>query len=314
MLVGNLFFFFLACVVLVVAGTFLVKALLRLKPCFRLGEFVIGFVIMAVATSLPELFVGISSALAHTSELSFGNVIGANITDLTIVVGAIVLFGKGIKMKSQVIETDSLYMFFICILPPVLMLIGNSLSRFDGAILLLAFVLYVANLLKERKLVPCKIKEEKRAKIILIYGTLFLLCLGLMFLSSRFVVSYATLLSIDLMVPTVFMGLIIVSLGTTLPELIFESRAVLMGHSPMALGDLIGSVVVNSTLVLGLVALIHPIVVDNIHFLTSGIFMVIVALLFFQFIKTKDRLSVWEGIVFLSLYFVFLATQLLGIV
>lgn len=309
MLIVNLVLFLISCVALVISGTFLVKSLSRIGSYLRLSEFVVGFILVAFATSIPELFVGISSALARNTELALGNVIGANILDLTLVIGVIILLGRGIKIESKRTKTDALYMFFICALPLVLMWIGHSISRIDGIILLGAFFIYTRKLFKERKLFRKEIKNNKKRWSPVLNTALFIFCLALLFLASRFVVKYATLLSADLLLPPILIGLFLITIGTTLPELTFESRAVLMGHSEMALGDLIGSVVVNSTLVLGVTALILPITANILLFFTAGIFMLIVAFLFATFVESGNKLYIKEGISLILIYIFFIIIE-----
>jgi len=94
------------CVVLAVSGSFLVKSLTKISKFLRLEEFSVGFIIMAIATSVPEIFVGISSAIAKNPSISLGNIIGSNIVDLTLVGGIIILLSSGrkIKIKSKEIR------------------------------------------------------------------------------------------------------------------------------------------------------------------------------------------------------------------
>lgn len=310
MLITNLLLFLAACIVLVVSGSLLVRSLRKVAIFLHVSEFVIGFMLMAFATSIPELFVGISSALAASTALTIGNVIGANILDLTLIVGIIVLLKRGIVIESDKTKKDALYMFFIAALPLILMWIGKSISRVDGVILIAAFLLYARKLYKERKIFTKEVSNGVRKRWEPILNTLlFIFSLALLFISSRFVVQYATLLSMDLILPPVLIGLFLISIGTTLPELTFESSAVMMGHSEMALGNLIGSVIVNSTLVLGITALIYPITVNMWIFFTSAIFMLLVAFLFATFVESGNKLYIKEGISLILLYIFFILIE-----
>ncbi|MBU4493072.1 MAG: sodium:calcium antiporter [Nanoarchaeota archaeon] len=309
MLITNLIVFLIACIVLVISGNLLVKTLTKIAAFLKLSEFVVGFIIMAFATSIPELFVGITSALAKNSALALGNVIGANIINLTLVIGIAILLGRGIKIESRKTKTDSLYMVFIAALPMVLMIIGNSLSRIDGIILLAAFVIYARRILRQKRLFKKEVEDGIKRRDIILTTILFVFSLALLFLSARFVVGYATLLSVDLALPPIIVGLFIISIGTTLPELTFGSRAVLAGHSEMALGNLIGSVIVNSTLVLGITAIIFPITANILLFSVSAIFMVVVAFLFATFVESGNKLYVKEGISLILLYIFFVIIE-----
>jgi len=101
MLALDVIVFLVSCVVLVFAGSWLVKSLSKIAYFLHMSEFVIGFMIMAFSTSIPELFVGVTSAMAKNSALALGTVIGANIIDLTIVIGVAVILARGIKIPSK---------------------------------------------------------------------------------------------------------------------------------------------------------------------------------------------------------------------
>ena len=307
MLITNLILFLLFCVILVTSGGLLVKSLKKIAGYLHVSEFIVGFILMAFATSLPELFVGISSALNKETSLALGNIIGANILDLTLVMGIIILLGREIKIKNKRTKKDALYMVGFTALPLLLMLIGSSISRFDGFILITAFVAYSVILYREGRL---KSKEfvmvEKRWEPIA-YTMLFAVGLTLLFASSHYVVRYAQALSLDLNFPPILIGLFLISIGTTLPELTFGVRAVMTGNSEMALGDQIGSVIANATL--GITALIHPISANLVLFFTSGIFMIIVAFLFATFTESGNKLSYKEGISLIMLYVFFLIVE-----
>jgi cation:H+ antiporter len=305
----NLAIFLAACFILVQSGNLLVKALAKIAAFLRMSEFVVGFIIMAFATSIPELFVGITSAAAKNPALSLGNVIGANIIDLSLIVGIIILLGRGIKIKSKKTKKDAFYMVFIAALPMVLMVIGGTLSRIDGVILLVVFALYARRILKHGKRFKKEVEDRIGRKEIILTTLLFILSLALLFLSAEFVVDYATLLSLDLALPPMIVGLFVISIGTTLPELTFESKAVMKGHSEMSLGNLIGSVVANSTLVLGITSIICPITADIFLFSVSAIFMVIIAFLFATFVESGSKLYIKEGISLILLYVFFVIIE-----
>lgn len=298
----------LSCAVLVKSADILVKSLVKVAEYFKLTEFAIGFIVVAFATSIPELFVGITSAFEGQPSISLGNVIGANILDMTIVIGVASLLSRGIKVESPSIRTDTLYTFFITLLPLILMA-DRSLSRLDGCMLLLVFVFYILNLLRQEtrfreRLDGVSHKDFIHNLMITLIALLFL------FASARYVVKYASLIAQELDVPPILVGLILISLGTTLPELTFESRAVMRKHGYMALGDLLGSIAVNTTFVLGVVALIHPIEADFTLFLTSAVFMVVVGFIFMTFVESEKYISWQEGVALILLYVLFLVVEM----
>lgn len=309
-LAENLIFFIIACLVLVLAGSFLVRSLSKIASFLKLSEFVVGFVVMAVATSLPELFVGIASALAAKPALSLGNVIGSNIADITLVGGVIALLGRRINVRSKLIRKDSLWMIAIAALPMALMFIGKSLSKLDGAILVAVFLLYAGNLIKRRQNIKRMSENKVKKWDVVLSPAIFLVSLVLLFFSAEYVVKYGSALALDMFLPPILIGLFFIAIGTSLPELVFETTAVLKHHPEMALGDLIGSVVANSTLVLGVTALIYPVSADFLLFLTSAVFMIVVAFVFMVFIHSGRKLEWKEGLALLLLYILFIIVEL----
>jgi len=309
MLLINLLLFLLSCIILVISGSFLVKTLSKIASFLRVSEFLAGFVIMAFSTSIPELFVGITAALGKNPALALGTVIGSNIADLTIIVGIIIVLARGIDIKSKFMKRDSMYMVFIAALPMGLMFIGSKLSRIDGAILVAVFISYVYFLIKERTKFRKEVEDGIRRKDIVLAIFLFCISLFALFFSAEFVVKYATLLAIDLALPSILIGLFIIAIGTSLPELVFGTKSVLAKHSEMALGDIIGAVVVNSTLVLGVTALIYPITANFLFFLSSAVFMIIITFLFATFVESGKRLYWKEGVSLIMLYMFFIMIE-----
>ena len=305
----DLVWFLVSCLGLVISASLLVKSLSKLAAFLRLSEFVVAFILMAFATSVPELFVGISSGLRGEGALALGTVIGSNIANLSLVIGVSVLLAKGIKIESVKIKRDSLYMILIMLLPAVLMVIGGVLSRIDALILILVFVFYVYRKLGERKEFRKVVEDSIPRKDVVFSAFLFVFCVVVLFFSSGYVVEYASLLALGFGLPVIFIGLFLVALGTSLPELVFGSKAALEGHGDMNLGNLIGSVVVNSTLVLAVTALISPISADFLVFFVSAIFMIIVGFLFFTFVKSGDGLDWREGLSLIFLYVFFLMVE-----
>ncbi|MBU0756536.1 MAG: sodium:calcium antiporter [Nanoarchaeota archaeon] len=318
-------FFIVACIFLVKSSDYLLKSLTKIASFFRINEFTIGFILMAVSTSLPELFVGIVAALNNQPLFSVGNVIGSNIMDLTIVIGIVTILARGIKIKSKIIKKDLIYMLLIVFAPVVLMVdhyfwaifrvkVPAGISRIDGAILILIFAFYIWSLFKQEKLFR---KTMPRTNHFHIVKYFFYFILSFIFLigSAKAVVEYATLLSIEMALPPLLIGLFIIALGTSLPELMFETKAVLAGHEEMAVGDLIGSVIANSTLVLGVTAIITPIVGNALVFVSSTLFMILVAFIFLTFAESDKGLSWKEGMsmILLYLFFVILETYIMSL-
>ena len=307
-LTADILLFLVSCFVLIISAQMLVKSITMIAFYFRLSDFVVGFMIVALATSIPELFIGVTSSLEGNGELSLGNVIGSNIIDLTLVVGILALLRKGIRVETKAVRTDTLYMFLVAVLPLVLVLFGGSLDKMDGFILLGAFFVYVIRLFSQQK----KFSEEEIVMRIShgeFVKNVVVSCFSIVLLlaSANFLVGSSASLASDLLSPPILVGLFLISIGTTLPELIFGSGAILMKHKYMAFGDIIGSVVANNTLVLGLVAILSkdPLQPNILIFMMSAFFMVVVAFLFTTFVEVEKHILWQEGVALILMYVLF---------
>ncbi len=311
MVLTTILWFILACILLVIAGSALVKSLAKLSIFLRMNEFVAAFIIMAFCTSLPELFVGISAALAKTPTFSLGNVIGSNIIDLTLVAGIAVLLARGIKIRGGLIRSQVFGMVLLAALPMVLMFFGRQLSRLDGLILLGAFAIYFYKMLSSKHAqFKKKLSDHVTHWAALGLFSVFLISGVVLFYSAKMVVNYGSELALYLGLPPLLIGLFFVALGTSLPDLAFSARAAMTNHAPLAIGDLVGAVVVNSTIVLGVTALITPIVNSFLLFVTSAAFMIAITFLFATFVASGDKLTWREGVSLIIFYAVFLIVEL----
>lgn len=307
--------FLISVFVLVKSGAAAVKKLVAISRYLKISEYVLAFILMALATSLPEFFVGISSALSKASILSLGNIIGSNIINLSLILGVVVIFAKGIKIESKIAKRDAWIVFFISILP-LLLLVDKNLSQADGVILLIVFIWYLKHILKAkeafRKRMDHVTQTIERFRQFVKDLLIFVVAIAILLISSWGVVKTATLIAQGLELPLVLIGLILVAVGTSLPELIFGIKAVITKHEGMNLGNLIGSTVMNSTFILGITALIYPIRIENFNMiLSSGLFMVFIILIVNFFIATKEKISWKEGTILIVLYILFLAIEFL---
>ncbi len=312
MVLYDILLFIVSSIFLVVSGTYLVRSLSKISQFLKITEFTAAFILMSVATSFPELFVGISSATAGRSALSLGNVIGANIIDITLIMGIFILLGGGIRTREKVLEEKPFLLVAIAILPLLLFYLGGSISRIDGGILLAVFFLYSWRTIRSGRRFEKEYKVHKKMKPheVLVTWSLFLVSLAALFLSSRFVIEYASSIGEALNIPDVLLGVFLLSVSTTLPELTFGVLSVLRGHKSMSVGNQAGTIITNSTLILGIVALISPIVANQLVFFVSALFLVFSAVLFVTLSKSGKRLDTTEGIALILLYVLFLIIEL----
>ncbi|MFH1841231.1 MAG: sodium:calcium antiporter [Candidatus Nealsonbacteria bacterium] len=308
--------FIFSCLVLVKSGAWLVRSLTRITKYLQMTEFVVAFILMAFATTIPELFVGIVSAFHGEPELSFGNVIGSNIINLTLAVGLGVLVAKGLKCEGAVIQRASIYTGIIALLPILLMLDGR-ISRVDGVILILALAFYIQRLFYHKERFTRVFnnalgKGWGRFKLFIKDFGFFFLGLSLLLLAAEGIVWSSSLLAQVMGLPLVIIGALIVALGTNLPEITFGIKAIMMGHKDMVLGNLLGAVVINSTLVLGITVLIHPLEIFSFSPYITGLLFIVFAVFFFSlFSRTGQEITRKEALFLIGLYLLFVVFELL---
>lgn len=310
--------------VLVKSTEVLTGALERLAKVTKVGQFGITAFVLAFATSLPELFVGVIAALEGNPAISLGNILGSNIADLSLVIGGAAIVGGGISVVGEFLTRD-LFLSFLAGSLPLLMLVDSRLTRFDGIILLVVYVIYVVTILREKSKKKSKKKMEEpvfRRMFYLLHKRRaerdvgkFLVGVTLLLFSSHMIVQLAEKIAVGFGVPVLLVGLFFVAIGTSLPELVFEIQAVKEGNIGMVFGDLLGSIVANSTLVMGIVGVISPFSLDGglRPYLIGTLAFVVVFMVFWFFTSTKNRLERWEGAVLLLGYLGFILVEFLRI-
>ena len=311
----NGLFFIVSCFLLFWAGTFIINSLVRMAKFLGWKEFVVAFFVVAIASTIPNLSVGISSALHGIPELSFGDVVGGNVFDLTVTVALVVLVANGVLTKSKLVQVSSIFTLWIAILP-LLLSWDKKIDRGDGIILIGFFFLYVFWLFSKKErftqtysgLRPSVIKEFKNfLKDIgrILFGVIFLLA------GAEGIVRSSLFFANEFNLSLPVIGILIVGVGNCLPELYFALASARKGRTWMILGDIMGSVITPATLVLGIVALIHPIEIDDFSpFAIARLFLVISALFFFFAVRSGRKISTREALFLLGIYLLFVIFEL----
>lgn len=313
-ILNDLIKFALAFLVLVYSSRILVRSLVSMAYFLRISDYAVSFIIMGFATSIPELFVALSAGVNGTPALSFGNIIGANILNVTLLLGIIALIAGGIPNRDQSIKTDAWIIFIIAVMP-LLLIWDGKLDQPDGLILILLYFWYLNRLFKQQKILGKVLNHFGRnfqgvAWVFKEVG-FFVLGIALLLAASAFIVAQASELTKLLGLDLGIFGILIVALGTTIPELTFGLRSVLHKHEQMTLGNAIGSVAVNSSLILGLLALISPFSLEFIPNLKLSIAALVISLWLFNIFLTNDqpRITRKEGLILLVVYLVFAAVS-----
>lgn len=315
---------FLFGAVLVSSTNRLIGAFEKLSRLTRVSKFGVTALVMALATSLPELMVGVMSAIDGKPSLSLGNILGSNIANLSIVVGGAAIVGGGVGVMGSFLRRDLMLGGFVGSLPLVMLLDGR-LSRWDGIILVAVYLIFVRLIVFER---PPQIISESGVPVEPVYARFFAffhrravrhnllqITLGLLLLvgSGYAIVETAQVVATDLKVPLLLVGLFLVSFGTTLPELSFAVRAVKERQASMIFGNLLGSIVANSSFILGIVAIISPVTPNGgiKPYLIGTLGYVSLFAAFYLFAMTKKRLSRREGLILILIYLLIMGLEVL---
>jgi cation:H+ antiporter len=297
------------------SSNFLVEVLKKVSKFLGWKEFVVSFFIVALATTIPNFIVDTISALNKVPHLALADVVGTNIADLTLIIALSALISKaGLSLPSRTVQGSSIFTIGVALLPLILIRDGN-LSRSDGVLLLAAFVFYLIWLFQKRERfekIYDGIKEPLTLKFF--FKNLFLLFVSifLLLLSGQGIVKSAIFFSDYFHFPLVLIGILVVGLGTALPELSFTFQAARKSQDWFIVGDVMGSVIMTTTLCLGTVALICPIEISDFSpFAIGRIFLIVSAIFFLIFIRTGKKLTQKEALFLLGIYILFLLVEVL---
>ena len=299
--------------VLIWGADLLIEQSERIALKFNISEFVIGATLIALGTSLPEMAASIAASSNGQAEIAVANVIGSNVLNITLVLATVFLIAKNINPDRDFFAKDSTWAL-VPVLVFILMIIDGVISRFDAILLLLLMGSYLMFLLQDSKNMP----EDDLADIdnehfswtkvlpIVVIGLL------LVVLGAHFTVESATSIAKSFGISEWIIGIIMVSLGTSLPELTVSITAALKGKVDMAIGNIIGSNMANTTVVLGAAALVHPLNINISNYLFD-IATMLVATLILVFITANKLYNKSAGIALFIVLGLFLNHTLMSI-
>lgn len=300
MLIINLPLFLVSIAVLVLSARQAVKYASRIARVFHISEFIVSFFVIAVISCFPEGTVSVVSAINGVPDFGLGALLGSNVADLALVMGIVALFSaKGITIKNEILRNDLLYL--VLLLVPILLGFDGHFSRIDGLLLILSGVIFFITLSIQSRMFTQIFDGAKNRKWAL---NSFLLVISLAFLlaSAYGTVKFGVDFADDVMIPPFLVAITIVAIGTCLPELIFSIKAVKAGHNKLALGDVLGTVIIDATILVGIIALINPFAFNPTIIYVTGIMMFIAGALVTLFIKSGKMLTKKEGIYLLLFY------------
>ena len=239
------------------------------------SELTIGLTIVALGTSAPEIFVGISSVLNNSESIAMGAVVGSNISNIALIFGVSCIGISFLPKKTPIVQ---LMPFLVSALILGYVLIDLNVSKFDGILLLLSFCyfLYVINANRNTQTLIDE-QQDKNNSITLIFLTIGLISL---IFGSRYAVIYAEKIAILLNISELIIGLTIIAIGTSLPELAATISAVLKKKTDMVVGNVIGSNVLNITLVVPIIGFFSSVQLDQVLLSRDYIIMISATIVF----------------------------------
>jgi cation:H+ antiporter len=292
--------------ILVKGADFFVDGASSIAKHFKVSSLVIGLTVVAFGTSLPEAAVSISSAIKGSGDISFGNVIGSNIFNLLLILGISSIIIPQVVHKDLIKRDLPVAIFSVLLLIPMYYLLGtqNVITRLEGLLLTILVISFVVMLIKKPN-TEIKLDEEKeiemkypikKAIIITIIGAIGIALGGIL------VTNGAKEIALLLGMSELLVGLTIISIGTSLPELVTSIVAASKKESDIAIGNIVGSNIFNVLFILGFSALITPISFNQTA-IFDIIFVSIVTIIVYLFALRRKQITRLHGIILLVLYF-----------
>lgn len=307
----SIFFIIVGFALLIVSADLLVDGASGIARKFHIPEIIIGLTIVSIGTSMPELFVSITSALDGYSDMAIGNIIGSNLSNLLLILGLSAIIKPVVFQK----ETR-LYEIPMCLIFTIILMCfcnsENGISREEAIILLLLFCFFIGYTIfmgkreSKNSIIEINVNESKKNNTI---KDIILIVLGIVGLKigGDLAVNNAVDVANYFNISEKIISLTILAVGTSLPELVTSVTAAIKGNSDIAIGNIIGSNIFNILLIIGVSALIKPITYNvTYNFDLSILLLSTIILAIFPFIPPKEKMSRSNGIIYFLMYIVYL--------
>ncbi|NMB84131.1 sodium:calcium antiporter [Candidatus Roizmanbacteria bacterium] len=302
---------YLACFVFIWFGSgLIVRSVDKFSRRLKISSFAVSFFVLGILTSIPELAVGITSVVDRKPEIFVGNLIGGVIIIFLLIIPTLAILGNGIKLSHN-LNKKNLLLSLLVVAAPAFLISDQKVTVFEGVLMVFLYITLFYFIEKKKGLIETveqKFIQEEKMLFIDLFNVLS--GIAIIFLSSNFIVSQTIYFSSMIKISPFFISLIILSLGTNLPELSVGIRSIRSGKKDIAFGDYIGSAAAN-TLFFGLLTLVNrgDITIPN-HFLLRFVFIAVGLFMFYIFSRSKHDISRHEGLALLSVYVLFLLIEI----
>jgi len=305
-MINSILIFIVALSVLLIAANYFTKSAEAIGEWLKLPSFVIGIFIVGIGTSLPELISGILSVRSGASEILPGNIMGANMSNILLITGLVaVLNKKAIVLVSSYLYIDLHFLLGSFIYFYMIAHDGNIqfVEAFIGIIIFIIYSFYLIKGETNNTIPNDSTKESIQFPILHIF--LILLSGVGIYLGAEYTISSLSSIAEILDIPSSVIALTLLSLGTTLPELVVNISAIKQGKAEMAIGNVLGSCVFNSFVTPGVASAFGNIQVPQ-NLISFSLPMMVLSGLLFYLLTQDKKISTWEGMLFVSLYITFM--------
>ncbi|WP_394906866.1 calcium/sodium antiporter [uncultured Mesonia sp.] len=309
----SVLFILIGLTLLVVGGEFLVRSSVALSFKFNISKMVIGLTVVSFATSMPELLVSLQAALEGFSDISLGNVIGSNIANIGLVLGITAIIGD-LAIDKDFYKFNWPVMISLSLLLYGFLANDGTISRFEGLVFLLGIIAYLILLIRRARknadVIPDEVDEALQTTSSFKIIAWLIIGISALYFGSELLVNGAVDLAEAIGVSERVISVTMIAIGTSVPELAASVIAALKKEKALSLGNLIGSNIFNIASVLGLTAIIKPIVMQSKQVLSVDILWMLgfaLILLPLIFLPKKFVFTRYKGFVIFIAYTIFVA-------
>lgn len=299
-------------IILATGADWVVKSVSYFSHTLRIKSFLIGFLLLGFATTIPEMFVAYQSVRDGIPQLSVGNLLGGSILLLSFVMGISAIFLKRIVLDHGMTTFD-IGISALVVMAPAVVLWDGALTRTEGWVLIAIYILHILFINKEQHVVgdiESHAKHVKHAAHAIFLGVGGLIGMAV---SSRYIVLIGELVAKAINIPPFVIGLFLITFGTNLPEISLAVEAIIKKRRDIAFGDILGSSVINTPL-LGIICVLAPFSVpDHERMRVTLILLGLVSVFFFWAASTKKDITRREGIVLFTVYAAFILFEMMNI-
>ncbi|MBM3209042.1 sodium:calcium antiporter [Candidatus Shapirobacteria bacterium] len=310
----NIFIYAISFIAVWFGAGLIIAAVDKLSKKIRVSSFALSFFVLGLLTSIPEFAVGLTAISENNPEIFAGNLIGGIVVIFLLIIPLLAIFGNGVKLNSQLNDKNLLFSFIV-MLAPTFMVLDRKVSNWEGIVLigLYAFLFYFIQ--KNKGVLDNGHAEVLHARSYSFIDILkIILGIALVFVSSNLIVDRTIYFANAFNISAFYISLIVLSLGTNIPEISLGVRSVISGKKDVAFGDFVGSASAN-TLLFGLFTLLNSgEVITASNFINTLLLLAFGLGLFYYFTRSKHDVSRKEGFILFGFYCFFVVVELFGLI